>query len=204
MAKADRVREGHAQKKVGIPLLPALLIRRIFSGIFDFYLFLGTLTGFLPSHLIRGLLYRTVFGIRIGWQTHIHMGLRFYNPWNIKIDRNTVIGDGVFLDGRHDLIIGSNVSIASEVMIYNSQHDLDSQDFHAIEAPVVIEDYVFIGPRAIIIPGITIGRGAGVAAGAVVTHDVPAYHIVGGVPAKFIRERSKNLHYRLSYGRLFH
>lgn len=204
MAKTVRVREGHAKKKAGLTQLPAILIQRIFSGVFDLYLFAGMLAGFIPSHLIRGLLYRTLFGMRIGRQTHIHMGLRFYNPWNIKIGRNTVVGDRVFLDGRHDLIIGSNVSIASEAMIYNSQHDLDSQDFHAIEAPVVIEDCAFIGPRAIIIPGITIGKGAGIAAGAVVTHDVPAYHIVGGVPAKFIRERSKNLDYQLNYGRLFH
>lgn len=199
-----RVREGHSLRSHKVMDTPGRLIRRVLAWAFDFYLFLGRLVGWIPSHLIRGLLYRTLFGMRIGWQTHIHMGLRFFNPWHIRIGRNTVIGDGVFLDGRHDLIIGENVSIASEVMIYNSQHDLDASDFHAIEAPVEIGDYVFIGPRAIILPGVTIGRGVAVGAGAVVTGSVPAYHIVGGVPAKFIRERQKDLRYTLNYGRLFH
>jgi len=69
---------------------------------------------------------------------------------------------------------------------------------------VKIEDYVFIGPRVIIQPGVKIGYGAIVAAGAVVTKDVLPYSIVGGVPANIIGERKlKNLHYRLGRARLF-
>ncbi|KKQ96441.1 MAG: Acetyltransferase, partial [Candidatus Woesebacteria bacterium GW2011_GWA1_39_12] len=69
---------------------------------------------------------------------------------------------------------------------------------------VEIKDYVFIGPRAIILPGVSIGRGAVVAAGAVVTKNVPDFAIVGGVPAKVIGERkNKNLNYRLGRARLF-
>ena len=101
-------------------------------------------------------------------------------------------------------MIGNHVDIASSVMIYNSEHDLEKADFSARTEPVKIEDYVFIGPRAIILPGVKIGKGAVVAAGAVVTEDVPDFAIVGGVPAKVIGERkNKNPNYRLGRARLF-
>jgi maltose O-acetyltransferase len=75
-------------------------------------------------------------------------------------------------------------------MVYNAEHQVDDPNFKAIEEPVTIEDYVFDGPRAIILPGVTIKRGAVVAAGAVVTKDVPPMTIVGGVPAREIRKRN--------------
>ena len=128
----------------------------------------------------------------------------FFMPKNISIGEDTIIGDHAFLDGRAKLKIGSHVDVASSVMIYNSEHDLHSSAFEAIESPVVIEDYVFIGPRAIILSGVKIGKGAVVAAGAVVAKDVPDFTIVGGVPAKVIGERSnKNPNYRLGRARLF-
>ena len=83
-------------------------------------------------------------------------------------------------------------------MIYNSKHDINDPNFSAVNYPVEIGDYVFIGPRAIILPGVKIGKGAIVGAGAVVTKDVENFKIVGGVPAKEIGERqNKNPNYRL-------
>jgi len=156
-----------------------------------------------PSHMFRQFLFRLA-GMKIGKSSAVHMGVRFFLPDGIVIGDDTIIGYGTFLDGRKPLIIGNHVDIASEVMIYNSEHNLESEKFDATEDSVEIGDYVFIGPRAIILPGVKIGKGAVVAAGAVITKDVPDFAIVGGVPAKIIGERkNKNPNYRLGRARLF-
>ena len=179
------------------------IVNRVFNWILDFELLLITWAGLVPSHLFRLFIYK-IAGIKIGNGSRIHIGARFFEPENIKIGEDTIIGNNAFLDGRDKLIIGNHVDIASEVMVYNSEHDINSEDFKARIAPVEIGDYVFIGPRVIILPGVKIGRGAVVAAGAVVTKDVEEYTIVGGVPAEVIRERKvKDLHYRLGRARLF-
>jgi maltose O-acetyltransferase len=85
------------------------------------------------------------------------------------------------------------------VAIFSLEHDPQSLTFANRGAPVNIADYVFIGARAIILPGVTIDEGAVIAAGAVVTKDVPAYSIVGGVPAQLIGERRHDLEYTLNY-----
>jgi len=176
---------------------------RLYNIFLDFELMLLRWVGHIPSHLLRLFFYRIV-GVKIGSGSRIHMWASFFKPNNIEIGEDTIIGDHVFLDGRAKLKIGSHTAIASRVLIYNSQHDIHSEDFHAIEKEVIIGDYVFIGPRVIVLPGVKIGKGAIVAAGAVVTNDVKDFEIVAGIPAKVISERKiKNPHYRLGRARLF-
>ncbi len=171
--------------------------RRIATVWLEFEIFLLHMIACFPSHHVRRFCYRLA-GMTIGTGSTLHTGARFYNPAKIRIGKDTIIGEDVVLDGRDSLTIGDHVDFATGVMIYNSQHDINSEGFGAISAPVTIGDYVFVGPRAIILPGVTIGRGAVVAAGAVVTRDVEPFAIVGGVPAKVIGERKqKDLHYRL-------
>ncbi len=172
--------------------------------------FLWWFVGFIPSHQIRKLFYR-LFGIKIGPGSTIHMMARIYDPRHITIGNDTIIGEQVTLDGRQQLPdskggleIGSHVDIASQVMIWTSEHDIHSSDMRPIEEKVIIKDYVFIGPRAIILPGVTVGKGAIIGAGAVVTKDVPPRAIVAGVPAKKIGERKTQLlNYKLGRARLF-
>ena len=101
----------------------------------------------VPFHHLRRAFYRIV-GMKIGSGSGIHMKLTLFNPAGISIGEDTIIGEKCSLDGRAKLTIGNHVDIASEVMIYNSEHDVNDPKFGAIVAPVTIEDYVFIGPRA--------------------------------------------------------
>lgn len=149
--------------------------------------------------------------MKIGRGSTLHMMARIYYPAGIKIGEGTLIGERATLDGRRQLKnsqgglkIGSHVDIASEVMIWTSEHDIQSSNMQTIEEKVEIGDFVFIGPRAIIMPGVKIGEGAVIAAGAIVTKDVPEYAIVAGVPAKVIGDRAKTATpYRLGRPRLF-
>ncbi|MFV0419855.1 MAG: acyltransferase [Dysgonomonas sp.] len=113
---------------------------------------------------------------------------------------NCIINPDCLLDGRQgQIIINDNVDIARGTWIFTLEHDPHS-DYHKLKrGDVIIEDHVWVASRVIILPGVTIGRGAVVACGAVVTKDVPAYSIVGGIPAKVIGTRKSKLLYDLHY-----
>lgn len=179
------------------------IFNRLYNYLLDFELMILKWVGHVPSHTFRKIFYELA-GMRIGRGSTVHMWASFFNPAGIAVGEDTIIGDHTFLDGRAALTIGNHVDVASQVLIYNSEHDLEKDDFSAREEPVSIGDYVFIGPRVIILPGVHIGKGAVVAAGAVVTKDVADFAIVGGVPAKIIGERkNRNPSYRLGHARLF-
>jgi maltose O-acetyltransferase len=156
-----------------------------------------------PFHFIRKTIY-ILAGIKMPFDSNIYMGVNFFKPSGITIGHDSLIGFGSFLDGRAPLTIGNHTSLASEVMIYNDEHNLNSPNYENSFASVNIGDYVFIGPRAIILPGVNIGKGAVVAAGAVVTKDIPEFEIWGGVPARKISDRQiKNPQYKLGRPMLF-
>lgn len=176
---------------------------RFYNWWLDFKLLVVNFVGHCPFWAIRKLVY-LMAGVRIGRGSKIHIFCRFFEPCNIIIGQDAVVGEFAFLDGRAKLKIGNHTDIASGVMIYNSEHDIHDPWFRTIEKPVEISDYVFIGPRAIILPGVKIGRGAVVAAGAVVTKSVSAGRVVAGVPAEVIGERRlKKYQYRLGRTRAF-
>lgn len=177
---------------------------RVYNWFVDLMLFkVHLFSVYMPIWSVRKFVFQLA-GVKIGKGSVIHMGAKFFYPAGVEIGRDTMVGDNAFLDGRDKLKIGDHVDIASQVLIYNSEHDLNSETFSAVNDPVEIGDYVFIGPRAIILPGVKVGKGAVVAAGAVVTKDVAEFTMVGGVPAKVIGERkNKDLHYVLGRARLF-
>ena len=155
---------------------------------------------FFPSHHIRNYVYTKLCGLKLGHHAVIYHGLEIRDPYKVTIGNGSVIGDNSILDGRNGIFIGNNVVFASNVSIWTEQHDHRDPFFRCstqAHGSVVIEDRVWIGPNVVILHSVHIGEGAVVAAGAVVTHDVPSYAIVGGIPAKIIGERNHDLKYVL-------
>ena len=148
-----------------------------------------------PSHYLRLLCLKPLLG-SLGSGSSFLLGCEIRKHNNVFIGKHCIFNKGVLLDGRGGrLTIGNNVDIAQEAVIWTLGHDVHD-DFHCDKgAPVTIEDFVWIGHRAIIMPGVTLGRGAVVAAGAVVTKSVPAMAIVAGVPARVIGQRRSALSY---------
>lgn len=118
----------------------------------------------------------------------------FCFPENIEIGSDVFINRGVYIVAPMSVQIGDNVLIGPYVVINSGMHHYENpavpirEQGHK-ELPVIIEDDVWIGAHAMILPGITIGRGAIIGAGSVVTKNVPAFAVVGGVPARLIKWR---------------
>ena len=156
------------------------------------------LCGRIPSQRLRRTIYRDVLHMSVGKTTVIYGGAEIRDPEKIAIGEHSVIGHYSILDGRCGIQIGENVNLSSGVWIWTMQHDLQDPAFGVQGGPVVIEDYAWLSCRTVVLPNVRIGRGAVVAAGAVVTKDVPPFAIVGGVPARVIGQRNTNLTYNLS------
>lgn len=166
------------------------------SWAYGLMLYVATLTGYVPWHAFRKFVYCRM-GIRIGHHTAFGWRARFFYPAGIQIGNHCVIGNDGFFDGRQGITIGNDVVLSMGVWIWTLQHDPQSPTFESTGGPVVIEDYAWVSSRVTILPNVRIGKGAIVAANALVTKDVAPHTIVGGVPAKVIGERTKDLRYHL-------
>lgn len=170
------------------------------------YFYIAILNHFLlkiPSFTLRRFILRFIYGMKIG-SSSIHMVSKIFSPWKIEIGNNSIIHFDCFLDGRGGIRISDNVDISFGVKIFTLQHDIKSADYATLSGSVDIEEYAVLGSYSIILPGVSIGRGAVVAAGSVVTKDVAPFTLVGGVPAVKISERTCTPNYQLTYKRPFH
>lgn len=176
----------------------------IFYFIYNFHLYvINHCITRIPIHWVRNLFFAPLFK-RIGSGNGFLIGVRFRNPRNISIGNNNIFNGDVLLDGRNGtLTIGNNVNIGPECMIWTLEHNPQDPDFADRPGNVTIDDYVWLGSRVIVLPGVHIGRGAVVAAGAVVTKDVAPMTIVGGVPAKQIGTRDTEPRYTKIHRPLF-
>lgn len=153
--------------------------------------------GRLPGHRIRRFLYKWMLNFVFPGSSVIYGGAEIRNPAGLIIGERTIVGHRAILDARNGLDIGNNVNISTGVWIWTRQHDPQDPDFKEVGGKVVIGDYVWLSCRTIILPGVTIGKGCVVAAGAVVTKNTADWTIVGGVPASVIGNRNSNVNYKL-------
>jgi acetyltransferase-like isoleucine patch superfamily enzyme len=157
--------------------------------------------GFVPLPLRK--YYYKLFAIKIGRGSVIHRGIFFFHIGNIEIGNNSTVNFNCYLDNRRRIIIGNNVGIAHNCKIYTLGHNLDDPFFETKGGMVIIEDNAFIFSNALIMPNVTIGEGAIVLSGSVVTKSVDSYTIVGGNPAQFVKKRIKDIRYTQKYGFLY-
>ena len=129
------------------------------------------------------------FGMKHQGCVAAYPSCKIWAPWNLEMGSYVAIDDAVNLYSVDKIIIGTKVAISREAFICTASHAITNPNRPLVTAPVTICDGVWIGARAIILPGVTIGEGAVVAAGAVVTKDVEPWSVVGGNPAKFIKKR---------------
>ncbi len=156
-----------------------------------------------PSRRIRLAFYRYIMKFKIDRDSSIFMGAFVTSSGNFTMSCQSVINPKCHLDTRGGIEIGKNVSISGEVVILTGDHDIQDPKFKARFRSVKIEDNVFIGFRATILPDVIIGRGSVICAGSVVTKDVPPLTIVAGVPAKKIGNRNGIFDRNMKYSRLF-
>ena len=160
------------------------------------------LIGHVPSRRIRGYWLRRTLG-EFGDGAFVGMHVQLFDPGNIRLGARSVVNPNCILDGRHPLEIAHDVDIGPHTHIWTLGHDPHDDRHATAGAPVRIEDHVWIAARATILPGVTLGRGAVVAAGAVVTKDVPPMAIVSGVPARVTGTRENALTYTLDFAPRF-
>lgn len=169
------------------------------QNIYLFFLYvLNTFLLKIPSHTIRIQLLR-FFGVKMGSSNFIRLNCIFIQPKGIIIGDCCSINQEVMLDGRGGLLkIGNNVDIGYQTNIWTLEHDPHSDNHDVRPGDVLIEDYVWIASRVTILPGVSIGRGAVIAAGSIVTKNVAEMSIVAGIPAKEIGKRKSALLYNPS------
>ena len=155
--------------------------------------------GLIPSHHIRNFLYRNVWLVDMKSKAIIYWGAEIRGSEQLHIAEGSIIGDQAILDARRGgIFIGKNVNFGSGVQLWTGQHDYNDPYFRSVpgkRGPIKIGDRAWLGPNVIVLHDVIIGEGAVVAAGAVVTKDVEPFTLVGGVPAKKIGERTKDLRY---------
>lgn len=171
-------------------------IRRYLEGYMRYMQFQ---VAYIPSHHIRNFIYKTIYLVEMEKDAIIYFGAEIRGGFNLSLGKGCIVGDKAVLDARRGGIeIGDNVQLGNFVKLWTGSHDHDDPYFRSMpnkRGPIKIGNRAWLGPNVTVLHSVTIGEGAVIAAGSVVTKDVEPFAIMGGIPAKKIGERSHNLLY---------
>lgn len=157
----------------------------------------------IPSRHLRKWFYQ-LLGANIGKGTFPCRRVEVLLPMGLKIEKNVAIGWFAELDARGGISIEHDTNISSHVKLITGSHDIDDPKYTADFKPIHVGHHCWIGTGVIVLQGVTIGDGSVIAAGAVVTKNVPQNEVWGGVPAHFIKKRSCDLEYQNGSAPLLH
>lgn len=146
-----------------------------------------TLTRLLFFHRLNTILWR-LLGCQIGKGSIIRMGTQINAPFRVKIGSNCLVHG--HLKSRGGITIGNGVEFVEDVFVSTQSHKMESPFFESVYSEVKIEDYAWLGPRCIVLPGVNISRGSAIAAAAVVSKSTEAWCVYAGIPARIIKRRA--------------
>jgi putative colanic acid biosynthesis acetyltransferase WcaF len=143
---------------------------------------------FNPSSKVKTILLR-LFGSKIGKGVVLKPSLNVKYPWNLEIGDHSWIGEKTWLDSLSPIIIGKHVCISQGAYFCTGNHDWTDPCFGLIVKPIIVENGVWVGAQAVILPGVTLAAHSVVSAGSVVTKDTEPYMIYAGNPATKVKKR---------------
>ena len=152
--------------------------------------------GSAPNHRLRIAALRA-FGARIDPAAVVYHGFQVRAAARLVVGPRAQIGDHAILDARGGLTIGADANLSTGVQIWTADHAWNSRDFAYQTAEVTIGDRAWLGPRVVVLPGTVVGEGTVVAAGAVARGVLEPFSLYGGVPARKLADRRRDLTYKL-------
>lgn len=130
-----------------------------------------------------------LFGAEVGNAVHIYPRANIWAPWNLKMGSRSCLADGAGCYNVAPIHIGEDVVISQDAYLCTATHDYNDRSFPLLVAPIAIHSYAWVAAGAFLSPGVTVHRGAVVGARSVVVDSVPAWSVVAGNPAKFVKSR---------------
>jgi len=130
-----------------------------------------------------------MLGARVGRGVHVYPGVRIWAPWNLELDDECGVGDGVILYSQGMIRLGRQAVVSQGAHLCAGTHDYEQPGFPLVTKPIIVGANAWLAAECFIMPGVTIGEGAVIGARAVVTKDMPAWTVCAGHPCAPIKPR---------------